>query len=188
MKRYFNWWSFLVMGLVAMAYGIFAVLASDALLKVIGLYIGLMITLIGLVYVIIALYNRKKQMPYSSLLTEGCVVLLAGIFITIYSQHVLSFFVFLIGLWLLIVNVFMLFAIIKNTEVVNKNLFLYSSVIGIIIGVVFIINPTSSIQFITRLSGVFSIIFGVLVVIFSLNLRKVTKELTTFDEVEVIEN
>ena len=176
------------MGLIAFVYGAFAVLSSDNLLKVIGLYVGLAIAVTGLVYVVVAFYNRRKKIPFSSLMIEGCVILLLGIFITFYSQYILKFFVFLIGLWLLLMGVFMLFAAIRNATVINRNLYLVSAVVSVIVGVVFVINPFESLQFITRLSGVFSIAFGVLVMVFSFNLREVVKQLTSFQEAEIVEN
>ena len=187
MKKFFSWWSFLIMGVVAFIYGMFAVMSSDELLRTIGLYLGLFIVLIGVIYVAVALYKRKKEQPYRNLLIEGCAIVAVGIFISIFSQQIIKFFVFLIGLWLALIGLFMIFANIKNTTVVNRKFYLIASVLCLIIGVVLVVNPFETVQFITRLSGIVSVVFGVVMVMFSINFRTAAKDIS-FVEAEVVDD
>lgn len=188
MKKFYNWWSFLIMGVVALIYGMFAVMSSDELLRAIGLYMGLLIVLVGVIYVWVALHRRKKEQPFVNLLIEGCAVIAVGIFISIFSQQILKFFVFLIGIWLAMIGLFMIFASVKNRTINNHGFFLISSIVCLIVGVVLVVNPFETVQFITRLSGIVSVVFGVVMIIFSFSFREAIKNATEYVEAEVVEN
>lgn len=188
MKKFYNWWSFLVMGVIALIYGMFAVMSSDELLRAVGLYMGLLIVVIGIVYVWLALYRRKKEQPYLNLLIEGCAIIAVGIFISVFSQQILKFFVFLIGIWLAMIGMFMIFASVKNRNVNNHSFFLISSIACLIVGIVLVINPFETVQFITRLSGIVSVVFGVVMIIFSFSFREAVRKAADYVEAEVVES
>lgn len=116
----------------------------------------------------------------------GIITIIAGILVYIYRLNLLDVFPIILGIWIVITNLFRLQLAINFSSIENSNsgILIVLSILMIAVGILLIINPFASIITVTTLVGIFllisevSNIFECMYVIFILNkLEKVIKNI-----------
>ncbi len=171
-----NWWIYLLNGIIALIYGFMALFMTTSTAEAIAWYAGLAILLFGLVIMVIALNRMKSKMPWGLTLIQALVFVAAGATIMFYTRETLSLFVIVIGILALLAGVFQLVVLINlGNRFEAKNLGLANALLTLLFGILLLINPFAFAQALVVLSGIVSLLAGILLVWFGLQIRKIDK-------------
>ena len=113
----------------------------------------------------------------------GLLTIITGIMLMIYRSDIISIFPIILGIWIIVSNLFKLQLSINLSLVLENNcaLLILLAILMMVIGVLLIINPFASFMTITVMAGVFLLITEVINLIESIYVLvklKSTKDLT----------
>lgn len=143
---------------------IFAILAliliakPDETIKFFGIVLGIMFVLVGLYKIINYVQNKGKYDFYNYDIAYGLIAIILGIVTICYSTQIGAIFRILIGLWIVYSAILRINLALK-LKVVDSNIWIYSLVIAILMGICGI--------FVICNSGAVIVTLGVVVVIYS---------------------
>ena len=179
-----GWIAFLVSGIVAIGYGILAIMFSDKfvdILQKIMLVSGICIAATGGVFLVAAIIRMTKKLPWGLILLEAVALIVVGVLSAVYSIQALKFLVILIGMWSAIIGAFMLLVMARTKNLWNKGFYVVSAILSMIFGVILIAflisRPSEEVaSWIFILSGVIALVFGIIMMMFSFAIHRADKE------------
>ena len=186
-----GWIAFLVSGIVAIGYGILAIMFSDKfvdILQKIMLVSGICIAATGGVFLVAAIIRMTKKLPWGLILLEAVALIVVGVLSAVYSIQALKFLVILIGMWSAIIGAFMLLVMARTKNLWNKGFYVVSAILSMIFGVILIAflisRPSEEVaSWIFILSGVIALVFGIIMMMFGFAIHRAEKEV----EVKAVE-
>lgn len=133
-------------------------------LEVFTVIFAIIILLSGLGYLISYFTISKESRLFSIDLLLGLVTIISGIMLLVYKKDVISVFPVILGIWIIISNLF------KLQLSINLNLFLNNTYLGLVLittlmivfGLLLIINPFASFMTITVTAGTLLLITEVI--------------------------
>ena len=177
------WWSFIVTGLIAIVYALLALLVPENIIPTVVTISGISLSAIGVICLLFSLRRKKNMLPWGMLLFESLVMIALGVVTIVWSTDIVQFLGFLIGVWTLVIGAFMLFMTLFQQRLVNKGFYLLSSILSIVFGLLIVINPIEFTKLVVRVSAIIALIFGIIMMMFGFNLRKLDKAVA----VEIVE-
>lgn len=152
-------------------------------LEVFTVIFSIIILITGIGYMISYFTISKFSRLFSFDLLMGLITIISGIMLMIYRSDIISIFPIILGIWIIVSNLFKLQLSINLSLVLENNcaLLILLSILMIVIGVLLIINPFASFITITVMAGVFLLITEVINLIESIYVLiklKSTKDLT----------
>jgi len=176
------WWLVLIRGILAVVFGVLALaLPTVALLALVFTFAAYAIV-DGVANIAHSFRVRGQDARWGWLLAQGIVSVIAGIVAFIFPLT--AGFVF--GLWaLVIIGIYAIMMGISGipasasiaaggSRVLGYVLAILSIVAGIVILIVAVVSPLAGILNLIWLVGVYAIIFGVLLIVLSIQARRVT--------------
>ena len=118
-----GWVAFLVSGIVAIGYGILAIMLTDQfvdILKMIMRISGICIAVTGGVFLVAAILRMRKKLPWGLILLEAVALIVVGVLSSIYANQALALLVILIGIWSAMIGAFMLLVMARTKNLWNK--------------------------------------------------------------------
>ena len=192
-----GWVAFLVSGIVAIGYGILAIMLTDQfvdILKMIMRISGICIAVTGGVFLVAAILRMRKKLPWGLILLEAVALIVVGVLSSIYANQALALLVILIGIWSAMIGAFMLLVMARTKNLWNKGFYIVCAILSILFGVLLIAHPFDFVKWFIILSGVIALVFGLIMLMFGFaihraekELAKVTKETIEDVQAEVIE-
>ncbi len=189
--------AFLVSGIVAIGYGILAIMLTDQfvdILKMIMRISGICIAVTGGVFLVAAILRMRKKLPWGLILLEAVALIVVGVLSSIYANQALALLVILIGIWSAMIGAFMLLVMARTKNLWNKGFYIVCAILSILFGVLLIAHPFGFVKWFIILSGVIALVFGLIMLMFGFaihraekELAKVTKETIEDVQAEVIE-
>jgi uncharacterized membrane protein HdeD (DUF308 family) len=174
-KLYKNWWFLALNGVIAILIGLLFLFYTITLLASIINAVGIIILAGGLVQLILALYYFKKDKRMVSSFILAVIFFTIGICILLFQQSSQALFFIMMGVWAVIVGIFQLVILINvKRNLSNKNIILFNGLLTIILGALFFLNPSTFNDIVIKILGVFTVIFGVVMIYLSFVIRKVT--------------
>ena len=173
-KRYKNWWFLAVNGIIAILFGLLLLLFTKEVIQTIVFSFGVVILAAGLILFFTAVYQIKKEKGVGMLLFQSILSVAIGIIIMLFTKDSLRFFLILIGVWAVIVGIMQLVVLINvKRNLSNKNIFLFNGLLTIVMGVILFLDPFAIAGFVVTLTGIFSIVFGLVLIYLSFALRTI---------------
>ena len=170
-----GWGSFIVSGLVAVIYGLLALLLPDGIIETVMLISGIGLIVAGLICFFIALRRKKLELPWGMLLMEAIAMVALGIVAIVWSKETVKLLIFVIGLWSIVIGAFMLVALMRTNFIFNRGFYLVSAIMGILFGFLLVFNPFESAQVFVTITGIIALVFGIIMMMFGFNLHKLDK-------------
>lgn len=169
-------WTFLVSGLIAIVYGLLAILLPKDFIATIMVTSGIIVIAIGVICFLTALSRRKKSLPWIMLLIEAIALIALGIVAIIWSKETVKVLIFIIGLWSVLMGAFMLLVILNKDFMVNRGFYIFSAILSICFGILLIVNPFGSLELFVKITGVIALLFGIIMVMFGFAIRRQSKD------------
>jgi len=169
-----NWIVFVVNGVIAILFGLLALLVPSETILTMTLYFGLLILLGGLIMFYVSYKNLRAKKPYKLIMAEAIFAILVGAVILIYPKSSLQIFMIMIGIWASIMGLFqILIAVQMKGKVTNHSMYTLNGVITLVFGLLLFFNPIGAIKAVLVIIGILALVAGVLLVYLGLKLKGV---------------
>ena len=185
-----GWIAFLVSGIVAIGYGILAIMFSETFIEILQMIMrisGICIAATGGVFLVAAIVRMSKKLPWGLLLLEAVALVVIGVLSAIYSDKALALLVILIGIWSAMIGAFMLLVMARTKNLWNKGFYIVSSILSILFGVLLIAHPFGFVKWFIILSGVIALVFGLIMMMFGFAIHRAEKEIAKETAKEPVE-
>jgi uncharacterized membrane protein HdeD (DUF308 family) len=169
-----NWWAVALRGIVAIIFGVLCFLFPSITGLSIVLVIGAYLLVDGIGAVITALNQRTGNPDWWITLLEGIVGIIAGILALLRPGMTAVVLLYLIGAWALVTGIFEIAAAIRlRKEIENEWALGLTGVLSIIFGILTFLFPDASAITLLWLIGGYSIAFGIILLVLAFRLRNV---------------
>jgi uncharacterized membrane protein HdeD (DUF308 family) len=165
-----NWWMVLLRGVAAILFGIAAIAWPDL---AVGVFVALFgaYALVDGIFAIVAAFQGEEQDRLWHV-AQGALGIIVGLVAWVYPDLTAVSLLYFIGAWALITGVLQTVAAIRlRDEITNEGWLILAGALSALFGVLCFLRPRDSALALTTLIGVFAILMGVILVLFSLRLR-----------------
>ena len=168
---------FLFRGLAAILFGILALVWPGLTLAVLVYLFGFFAVISGIAAVAAALRNREMH-GWGALLFEGILGILAGVVALIWPGITALAFLYLLAAWAIITGILQLISPLAFPLSVGRGvLTALSGVLSIVFGVLIAAQPASGLLTVVWLIGIYAIVVGILHIAASFASRSVASSL-----------
>ena len=164
------WWLLILRGVVALLFGIMAIISVAFTLLFLVYLFGAYVLLDGIMAIIVSLQERRSSSAWLVVFLIGIVGIVVGVISFIHPGNVALLIFYLVALWLIIAGLFGVIASLLRASG-TEWLSIIGGILSIIVGIVFFLHPTSSILSIVWLLGVFALIYGIIQIIKSFQVK-----------------
>jgi len=175
-KHYKNRWFLVVNGIIAILFGLLMIIFTQEFIQGVVFYAGLLMTVGGIIFLIIAIYNHGKDKNVGMLILQSVFSIAIGLALMILQERTLELFFLFIGAWAIIVGIFQLVILVNvKQNLSNKNFILFNGLLTIALGVLMIIERNEIPVFLVKVMGVFLTLFGIVMLYLSIIIRKTAR-------------
>lgn len=167
-----SWWVLLLYGIVAIIFGLMAVTRPVSAAAALAWGMGV-VALIESGISVAALFNKNLVVSKGWIVLYMIVSLLFGVSAVVNPLAVAGTMVLLLAAWLFVAGVFrIVFALRVRKAIRGEWLLILSGVLAIVLGILFSLNPLSSMVVTTLWIGVGALFYGVVQVFAAFRVRK----------------
>ncbi len=168
-----HWWAFALRGLVAVIFGVTAFVVPGITLAILlGLFAAYM-AIDGALSIIAAVRAVRAHSSFAPLLLEGIAGLAAAAIALAWPGLTLLALIYLSGAWAIVSGVFLVVGAARMHEHVHGRwLLILSGVFSILWGVLLFLWPIAGLLVLTWWIGAYAIVFGVMLIAMGLRLRR----------------
>ncbi len=164
------WWLILLRGIVALLFGIMAFISVEFTLLFLVFLFGAYVLLDGIMAIIASLQERRSSSAWWVVFLIGIVGIVVGLLSFIHPGNVALVIFYLVAAWLIIAGFFgLISAMLRATG--KEWLSIVGGIISIVVGVIFLLHPTSSILSIVWLLGLYVLVYGIIQIVQAIQLR-----------------
>jgi uncharacterized membrane protein HdeD (DUF308 family) len=132
---------------------------------------GAYVLLDGILAIIVSLQERRSSSGWWVLFVLGIVGIVVGVLSFIHPGNVALLIFYLVGIWLIISGIIGILSAFALRAAGGEGLLVIVGIISIVVGIIFVIHPTSSILTLVWLLGVFALIYGIIQIFRAIQLR-----------------
>ena len=167
-----SWWVFLLYGLMAIVFGLFALFQPQATMRVVMLAVGLLALGDGLVS-LLTVFRKGTALPAWLLLVYAAISIGFGLLLLFQTQAVATFVIWLLAAWLIVAGLARIVFAVQMRQVIDGKWLLWlSGLVAIALGVWFLFNTNVGGVAIAWWLGIGALVYGVLQVAVAFYLRK----------------
>jgi len=167
------WWILGIRGLLAVLFGLAAIVWPRLTLLVLVLLFGAYALVDGVIAVVVSLQVRRVFTRWWVLLLEGLVGIIAGLLTFLWPGITALVLLYVIAFWAIVTGVFEIAAALSGWLPVAQEWSLaLAGVLSVLLGVLLVILPGVGLLSLVWLIGVYAIVFGVLLLIRAFQLRR----------------
>jgi uncharacterized membrane protein HdeD (DUF308 family) len=167
-----HWWAVGLRGVIAILFGILAVAVPSITLVVLIAFFGAFVLVDGVIAVYLAIRGRENNRNWGWLLGEGIAGILIGILTFRWPGVTALVLLAFIAAWAIITGIMEIFEAIELRRVINNEwLLILSGAFSVIFGLVLLIFPGTGALAIVLLIGFYAIIYGLLLLALAWQLR-----------------
>ena len=167
-----NWGWIVLRGVAAVLFGVLAIAWPGITLATLVIVWGAYALAEGLLTLIAAWQVRDEGRPFWSLVVVGLLGIAAGVITFLWPGITALTLLMIIAGWALIMGIFQIVAAIRLRKVIEREWLLgLSGVASVIFGVLMIISPGAGALAVLWLIAAYAIVFGVLLIVLGFRLR-----------------
>jgi uncharacterized membrane protein HdeD (DUF308 family) len=167
------WWLLLVSGIVSLILGGALIFATQGTLTLIATLIGIWILLMGLIRFLMAIFDSDLDDRWI-LAIVGIVGVVLGVVVIRNQEAAIATVVVLVGIYWLIAGLVEVFRSMSGRDTSNRGWRIAAGMLSIVAGAVVLLWPAASVQVLAFIAGIYLIVAGIVEVVGSLRLRRVT--------------
>jgi uncharacterized membrane protein HdeD (DUF308 family) len=170
------WWTFIVRGVLAVAFGLLAFVAPPLGIAVlVGLFAAWAL-IDGVTGLIAGIQTRGIDRSWWLEVAEGLVSIAAGVIALIFPDYAATALVLIIAAWAIVTGVFEVWTAIRLRRVIEGEVWLgLAGVASVLFGVILLVFPRAGALSLVWLIGSGAIVFGVFLVLLGWRLRGVNE-------------
>ena len=166
------WWTFVIRGLLAIAFGLIALVWPGITLIVLVFLFGFYVILEGILSIIAAFINRGMR-SWWVLLLEGLASLIVGCVAFIWPGLTAVVLLIFIATWAILTGLLEIWAAVQlRKEIRGEWILALTGIISILIGIILFTNPGAGALAVVWMIGIYAIIFGALLTFLGFKFRK----------------
>jgi uncharacterized membrane protein HdeD (DUF308 family) len=171
-----KWWVIALRGILAIVFGVVALAYPGITLVALALLFGAYVFVDGIFAIGAGIGRGGREAVWYVL--EGILGIAFGIATYLYPGITAQALVFLVGLWAILTGIF---EVIAGFELPLSRdwLLALAGVVSIIFGVLVFANPVGGALAVVWLIGIYALVFGVTLLVFSIRLRGLAKKNAT---------
>jgi uncharacterized membrane protein HdeD (DUF308 family) len=167
-----HWWALALRGVIAILFGLAALLRPDIALGALILLIGAYFLVDGVFALVGVFRGTRSGTPRWLLLLEGVVSILAGIIAFVYPGITAIALLYLVAAWAIITGIAEIATAIRlRQEIRGEWALILGGILSVLFGVLLAVLPGVGILSLIWLIGVYAIAFGVLLLITAFQVR-----------------
>ncbi len=167
-----NWWTLVLRGVLAILFGIIVILTPLIALTSLILLWGAYVLVDGVMAVFVAIRHRSEYPQWWVTLLEGIAGIIAGIIAFLFPPLTAIIMVYYVAAWAIITGVMQIAAAIQLRKEIEGEFWLgLGGLLSVIFGVFLVLSPGEGILTLLLLVGIYSIIFGVSLLMLGLRVR-----------------
>ena len=170
------WWTFILRGILAIAFGVLALFApSLGIAVLVGLFAAWAL-IDGATNLASGLRSRGRDRSWWLAILEGIVGIAAGVIALLFPVYAAEALVLIIGVWAIFTGIFEIVAAIRLREQITGELWLgLAGLASVMYGVVLFLFPGVGALSLVWLIGGFAIVFGGFLIALGLRLRRINE-------------
>lgn len=167
-----NWWILVARGVFAVIFGVLALLVPGLTLATLVILFGAYVLVDGAIGVYSAISQRADHDRWWIGLIEGAIGIIAGVLTFVWPGITALVLLYLIAFWSLFTGFMEIGAAIQLRKEISQEWLLgLSGVISVLFGVLLIVAPGSGALAVVWLIGIYAIVFGVTLIALGFRLR-----------------
>jgi len=167
-----NWWFLAINGIIAILIGFFLLFFEPNLMKVLVVYFGIAVIVIGVLFLMYAIRNLRKNKNAGMLLFESILTLVIGLILVLFPTFSLKFFLVILGVWAIILGIVQLVILYSiKRPFGSKKILAVNGILTILLGILLFFDPVTTAVILLKIMGVFGIVFGAIMIYFGLLLK-----------------
>lgn len=171
-----NWWVVLLRGLIAILFGVMALLWPGVTLLTLVVLFGAFALLDGVTSVVMAVIGREGSRPWWSMVLTGLAGLAAGIAALTWPGLTLLALLMIIGVWAIVRGVFEIVAAVRlRQEIEHEWLLGLTGALSIIFGVILVTQPAAGGLALIWMIAIYALLAGILLTVLALRLYGLKK-------------
>jgi uncharacterized membrane protein HdeD (DUF308 family) len=167
-----NWWILLLRGLAALLFGVLAILSPLITATVLVIFFGAYALVDGIFAVYASLTHRAGHDRWWVLLLEGLTGIVIGLLAYVYPDVATLFLLYFIAAWAILTGIMEIVAAIRlRREIEGEWLLVFSGILSVLFGILVVIFPVFGTVAVVWLIGIYAILFGLLLITLGLRVR-----------------
>lgn len=166
-----NWSVLAFNGLIALLFGLMAIFFPLDTLKVIIMYFGIIMIIVGIAMMFGVYSSMKNKLNYGTDLISALVTIGLGIVLGFFTEKSLEIFVVIVGIWAVMLGIGQLIIMANLESKGDKRFLLYSGLFTLIFGVLLFFNPFALASVFVVIMGIMSTIIGIVLISFAFKLK-----------------
>ena len=167
-----KWWLLALRGLLAVVFGLVALIWSQATLRALVLLFGAFVLVDGVFNVTSAIARERQGAPVWWIIVQGLIGILIGVVTFIWPRITALALLYLIAGWALITGVIEIGAAIQlRKELQGEWLLGLGGLLSVGFGILMVIWPASGAMALVWMVGIYAILFGVILIGLGFRLR-----------------
>lgn len=177
-----NWWIIAVRGLFTIIFGGMTLLWPGLTLRVLIVLFGSYALVNGIFTVISGLRSRGENQRWWVVLLQGIAGIILGLLTFFYPSETALVLLYFIAVWAVITGIFEIVAGIMLRRVITGEwLAILSGILSVIFGVLLVVFPGAGALSLLWLIGTYAIILGILLIVLAFRLRSLRQDVQEFD-------
>jgi uncharacterized membrane protein HdeD (DUF308 family) len=175
-----NWWMFAVRGVVAVIFGVLALVWPGQTLQALVLVFGAYALVDGIFAIFTGIAARGYFERWWAMLLEGVAGVVIGLLTFFWPNITALALLYLIAAWALITGIFEIVTAIQLRRVITGEwMLILGGLLSIILGVLLFVFPGAGAVSVVWMIGIYAIFFGISEIIFAFRLNGLRRELET---------
>ena len=172
------WWTLALRGVAAVLFGLLAIIWPDITVLVLVALFGAYALVDGVIAVGTALFGDRSQIVSRGwVIAEGIAGIAIGIITFVWPGATTLVLLWLIASWALVTGIFEIIAAIRlRREIEGEWLLGLSGVLSVLFGILLAVWPTAGALTVVVLIGIYSIVFGGVLIGLGLHLRRLHEQ------------
>jgi uncharacterized membrane protein HdeD (DUF308 family) len=168
-----NWWMFALRGLVAVIFGVLALVKQEQVLQALVLVFGAFALVHGVITVFTGLSSAPFFSRWWALLLEGIAGIVCGLAAIFMPEITTTALMYVFGVWAIFAGILEIVVAIEfRNELKDEWMLVLGGILSIVFGVLLFVYPSAGAVSMTWMIGIFAIIYGISEIVFAFRLRE----------------
>jgi uncharacterized membrane protein HdeD (DUF308 family) len=166
-----NWWAIAIRGVCGIVFGLIALFLPGATILTLVLFFSAYMLVDGIFGIVAAVRAASHHQRWALLVLEGVLNIAVGVIAFIWPGLTAVTFVLLIAAWAIVTGVLEIVAAVRLHPEYGRWWLILSGVASVIFGVLLVVAPLAGVIVVTWWIGAFALIFGIMLLVLAFRLR-----------------
>ena len=173
-----DWWHFALRGLLAIVFGLLALVWPESTKTALVLLFGAFALADGIFTVFTGLESRKYFKQWWALLLEGLAGIVIAVLTFVWPDVTALVLLYFIAAWAILTGIFEIMAAIElRNLIVGESVMMLYGLLSIVLGVLLFAFPEAGAVSLTWAIGLYAIFAGIMEIVFAFRLRGLGREI-----------